>query len=78
MGRTFKSICKKSGIEGASVHWLRHSFATRGLENGIELRIIQELLGHANISITASIYTHVLPDKKRDSIMKLAGTITIW
>jgi len=77
MGRTFKSICKKADIEGASVHWLRHSFATRGLENGIELRIIQELLGHANISITASIYTHVLPDKKRDSIMKLAGTITI-
>ncbi len=77
MGRSFKTIAEKAGIKNASIHWLRHTFATRGLENGIELRVIQELLGHANISITASIYTHVLPDKKRDSIMKLTGTISI-
>jgi site-specific recombinase XerD len=47
------------------------------LENGIELRVMQELLGHASIKMTADLYTHVLPDKKRDSIMKLSGTIKI-
>ncbi len=67
---------QKAEITGKfSIHSLRHTFATRGLESGIELRVMQELLGHANIGITASIYVHVLPDTKRDSVMKLIGAI---
>ena len=77
MQRTFKTIAYKANITGASIHSCRHTFATRGLENGIELRVMQELLGHASIKMTADLYTHVLPDKKRDSIMKLNGTIKI-
>jgi integrase len=77
MQRTFKTITDKAGIFGATIHSCRHTFATRGLENGIELRVMQELLGHASIKMTADLYTHVLPDKKRDSIMKLSGTIKI-
>ncbi len=61
--------------EGIHLHTLRHTFATRGFESGIELKVMQELLGHSNISSTADIYTHVLPDKKKDSMMKLADTI---
>ena len=77
MQRTFKTIADKANITGATIHSCRHTFATRGLENGIELRVMQELLGHASIKMTADLYTHVLPDKKRDSIMKLSGTIKI-
>jgi len=76
MQRAFQIVLKSAGLSGFHIHCLRHTFATRGLEQGIELRVLQELLGHATIKITADLYTHVLPDMKKDSIMKLKDTIT--
>ncbi|MBA4390899.1 MAG: integron integrase [Syntrophus sp. (in: bacteria)] len=61
---TIKKAFRKAGIvKHATVHTLRHSFATHMLMNGVNIREVQELLGHKNVE-TTMIYTHVMRDMK--------------
>lgn len=64
-------------IRDFSVHNLRHTFATRFCENETNLKVIQDIMGHADISTTMNIYAEATASKKQESIKALEGKIKI-
>lgn len=70
--RLFENLLKKMKLEHKGFHSLRHTFATRKLECGIDVKSLSEILGHKNVSITLNRYTHSLMEHKQKMMENLA------
>lgn len=67
----FEKILKACGIPKVKFHALRHSFATRCIESGVDIKTLSEILGHENVNITLNRYVHSSIELKRKSMEKL-------
>lgn len=67
---SFKLACRKAGIENATLHSLRHTFASHLVMAGVDLTTISKLLGHKDIS-TTMIYSHLSPNHLQQAVEKL-------
>jgi integrase len=67
----FTKCIKASGITPVSYHVTRHTFATRCVEAGVDIKSLSEILGHSNVSTTLSRYVHSSFEQKRKNMMKL-------
>ena len=68
----FHKVLAKCGIRSINYHVLRHTFATRCIESGMDVKTLSELLGHANTSTTLNTYVHSSMDRKRLQMERLS------
>ncbi len=69
--RSFESLLKKLNIYHRGFHALRHTFATRAIESGMDVKTLSEILGHKNSTITLNRYTHSLTEHKYEMMNRL-------
>jgi integrase len=70
-----KALLKKAGLPDLRFHDLRHSAATLLLGVGVHPKVVQEILGHSQISITMDVYSHVLPGMQQDAMNRLNNVL---
>ncbi len=71
MQNRFKNYVNESGIGDANFHSLRHTFATRCVESGFDIKSLSEILGHSSVKITLDRYVHSSLEQKRANMEKL-------
>lgn len=74
--RAVTDAARRIGLDGVTVHTLRHSAATLMLESGVHLKGVSTLLGHADIRITAETYAHLSDDAARSALTGLSQSLT--
>lgn len=73
--KTFQRTARAAGLPVIRLHDLRHSFATAALEAGVPLKVVSDRLGHASISITGDVYSHVRPEVDQEAANMVANLI---
>ena len=77
MQNHFKSISKKCSIREINFHALRHTFATRCVEYGFDVKSLSEILGHASVNITMNRYVHPTMELKRNNMERLSPLLAV-
>lgn len=72
MRDAFEFLLKEAGIKHANFHALRHTFATRAIENGVNVKTLSDILGHSQVQITMDLYCHTSLELMRDSMDKMS------
>ena len=75
VSHAFKDLLKKAGMPRIRFHDIRHSTATNLLAKGVDLKIIQELLGHSSINTTANFYLHPDIEKKKEAVSVMTAML---
>lgn len=73
--RMMRGACERAGFpkeKSYGPHALRHSFASNLFRNGVDVKVISELMGHSDIGITINTYIHLIEDQKKQAIVKIA------
>lgn len=77
MQNRFKKVLSKNGISPANFHALRHTFATRCVELGFDVKSLSEILGHATVIITMNRYVHPTIELKKANMEKLSSLFAV-
>ncbi len=75
--RSFELLLKKLNISHKGFHALRHTFATRALECGMDVKTLSEILGHKNATVTLNRYVHSLMEHKKDMMNRVGKLFTM-
>ena len=69
--KTLDRICARAGIDRFGVHVLRHTFATKMIESGANVKVVSKILGHSSVSVTYDTYVHVVEQMERQAMEAL-------
>jgi integrase len=70
------AAAERAGLRSIGLHTLRHSAASVMITQGVPLKVVSEILGHASIAITGDVYGHVSPDVSREAVAQLSGALS--
>ena len=74
--RSFENLIDKLSVSKLSFHALRHTFATRALESGMDVKTLSEVLGHKSATVTLNRYAHSMIEHKRNAMDKFGALLT--
>lgn len=73
LNKHYKKICASAGLESVKgAHDLRHTFASKLIRAGTDIKVVSELLGHTSVSFTYNTYVHLLEDQKEQAVTQMA------
>jgi integrase len=75
LSRRFEALVRQTSLPEIRLHDLRHTFATLALQEGVAVKVVSEMLGHASVTITYDTYSHVIPGMAEDATSKVAALL---